>query len=268
MLTRRNFVSLVSALPVMLGSISVSTAQPNSATTPGENLLESGDFVFPRKPDDYIPYFAREAQQFRSYTEDEAEWNATKKEFLATAKEKFPYLSDSDIETIRQLSFAEFYTAYVGTVVPREPQVLQHGFSLYVGHVGIIQVDKDGKWVIEALAAKGVAKQRYADWLSGRPNELVWLGRLKDQALVSRQKVSNEAAKYIGRPYRFWNLDLNDDSEFYCSKLAWMAIFRSLDLAVDGNRNPKRRFWFSPKQLLYAPPVEGVFSPRVGPYFR
>jgi len=86
MLTRRNFVSLVSALPVMLGSISVSTAQPNSATTPGENLLEGGDFVFPRKRDDYIPYFAREAQQLRSYTEDEAEWNATKKEFLAQQK--------------------------------------------------------------------------------------------------------------------------------------------------------------------------------------
>ncbi len=87
-------------------------------------------------------------------TEDEAEWNAAKQKFLTTAKEKFPYLSDQDVEAIRRLSFAEFYAAYVGTVMLNEyePLVLRFGVSLYVGHVAIIQVDQDGKKsVIEAF---------------------------------------------------------------------------------------------------------------------
>ncbi len=192
---------------------------------------------------------------------DEAEWNAAKQKFLTTVKEKFPYFSDQDIDTIRRLSFAEFYAAYVGAVIPDEPQVLQSGISLYVGHVGIIEVDQEHKrWVIEALADKGIIKQRYEDWLIGRPGEWVWLGRLKTSK--PRELISQEAAKYIGSGYDFWNFDLDDDKGFYCSKLAWMAIYRSLDhLAVDGNNNPKRRFWFSPKQLLYASSIERIFDP-------
>jgi len=257
--TRRDLSLLLAGFPMMLGLYSVSMAQSNSPTAPDETLLQSGDLVWPKKPNAYVPYIARAEKQ--SAPEDEAEWNAAKQKFLATVKEKYAYFSDQDIEAIRRLSFADFYAAYAGTAVPNEPQVLQSGVSLYVGHVGIIQVDPDGgKWVIEALADKGVIKRRYGDWLSARPGEWVWLGRLKDQPLAARRSISEEAAKYIGRPYDFWNLDLNDHTAFYCSKLAWMAIFRSLKFAVDGNENPKRIFWFSPKQLLYASPIDRVLD--------
>ncbi len=63
-------------------------------------------------------------------------------------------------------------------------------------------------------------------------------------------------------PYDFWNFDLDDDRAFYCSKLAWMAIFRSLKFAVDGNVNPRRSFLFSPKQLLYAPTIVRIFGQK------
>jgi hypothetical protein len=260
MQTRRNFSSFLAALATAFGaSMSVAQAQPNYSP-PDETLLEGGDFIFPKKPGDYIPYIDR-GEQLSTFTEDEAEWNEGKRKFLATVKEKFPYLSDQDIEAIRRLSFAEFYAAYAGSVVSNEPH-LQRGFSLYVGHVGIIQVNGGKKWVIEALGGKGVIKQSYGDWLSGRPNALVWVGRLKDPPLDSRIKVSHEAAKYIGRDYDFWNFDLDDDRAFYCSKLVWMAVFRSLGFAVDGNTNPKRKIWFSPKQLLYAGAIKRIIEPE------
>jgi len=63
--------------------------------------------------------------------------------------------------------------------------------------------------------------------------------------------MAKEASKYIGRPYDFWNFDLNSDIGFYCSKLVWLATYRSLKFAIDGNANSHRIFWFSPKQLLY-----------------
>lgn len=52
-----------------------------------------------------------------------------------------------------------------------------------------------------------------------------------------------------------------DDSAFYCSKLAWLAAMRSLGFAVDDDPNPKRSFWFSPKQFLYSRRVARLNDP-------
>ena len=57
---------------------------------------------------------------------------------------------------------------------------------------------------------------------------------------------------------------MNDDTGFYRSKLAWMSAFRSLHVAVDDDLNPKRAFWFSPKQFLYVPRMTRLIDP--GPY--
>ena len=43
-----------------------------------------------------------------------------------------------------------------------------------------------------------------------------------------------------------------------------MATFRSLNIAVDDERNPKRAFWFSLKQFLYVPRITRLIDP--GPY--
>ncbi len=221
----RELGAFLAALPMMLGPLSMSVAQTRKLTVPEEASLQSGDFVFPRKPNVWVPYIAREDGQWSTPAEDEAEWNAGKERFLATVKDEFPYFSDQDIEAIRRLSFAEFYAAYVGTAVPNEPMVLHFGLGLYVGHVGIIDVDQGkNKWVIEALGHKGVVKQGYEEWIAGRPGEWIWLGRLKSSIPGQRKLISEEAAKYIGRPYDFWNFDLDDDRGFYCSKLVWMAI--------------------------------------------
>ena len=76
--------------------------------------------------------------------------------------------------------------------------------------------------------------------------------------------------KQLGKPYEFFNFDLNDDSGFYCSKLAWMSVWRATSraaqrapVAVDDNPNPRRSFfdWFSPKQLVNARRVTLLHKP-------
>ncbi len=106
MQSRREFSSFLAALAITLGSfpVSVAKAQPNLPTVPDETLLESGDFVFPKKRGEWVPYIDRGTQQLSTPTEDETEWDAAKQKFLTTAKEKFPYFSDQDIEAIRRLS--------------------------------------------------------------------------------------------------------------------------------------------------------------------
>jgi uncharacterized protein YycO len=92
----------------------------------------------------------------------------------------------------------------------------------------------------------------------------VWLGRLRGYDAQQRAGLAAEALKHVGKPYDFWNFDLDEDSGFYCSKLAWLAIYRALGFAVDGRTNPRRVLWFSPKQFLRLKAVEKLFEPPGG----
>ena len=133
------------------------------------------------------------------------------------------------------------------------PGLYSSGGGIYVGHVAIVEIDQAGNpWVIEALLDHGVVRTPYAQWLTSRPGEIVWHGRVRDIPADQLAQIAIESKKYIGRPYDFWNFDLDDDKAFYCSKLVWLSISRSLHFPIDGDPNPKRVFWFSPKQLLYA----------------
>src|SRR5262249_9633198 len=141
------------------------------------------------------------------------------------------------------------------------------GGGIYVGHVGLVEIDGDRvPWVIEALMANGVVRSKYDDWLRGRPGEIVWHGRVRQLDATQRAAIAIEAKKHLGKPYNFWNFDLNDDAAFYCSKLVWLSIWRSLAIPIDGGQNPKRVFWFSPKQLLYAPTVARLHDPGAYSY--
>jgi hypothetical protein len=169
-------------------------------------------------------------------------------------------------ETLRTMDFREFIAVYAGGQQPGAPGVYSGG-SAYVGHVGIIEVDSDKTpWVIEALLDKGVVRTKYSDWIIQRSDQIIWLGRIRQLTAEQRAKVATEAKRYLNKPYDFWNFDLNDDVGFYCSKLAWLSIYRSLGFAIDGKDDPKRLIWFSPKQFLYLPTIERIHDP--GPYAR
>jgi hypothetical protein len=225
--------------------------------------LKAGDFVWPKKPHAFIPYSSGSA---RSVEADQTSWLQERDRYVATLSGE-SNLNAADrkrLELLRNMSFREFLAIYEGNQIPGVPGAYS-GSGFYVGHVGIIDMDAAGNpSVIEAVLDSGVRSVTYDDWLAHRPGEMVWLGRLRNLAPESRASVPTEAKHYLGKPYNFWNFDLNDDSGFYCSKLAWLSVSRSLHFAVDGNSDPKRALWFSPKQFLYCPTIERIFDP--GPY--
>ena len=153
----------------------------------------------------------------------------------------------------------------MGDQKPGVTGVYLSGSGIYVGHVGILDIDAAGTpWVTEALSRQGVITQSYAAWLKSRPGEIVWHGRVRGVDAAQRARIAAESKKHVGKPYKFWNFNLADDSGFYCSKLAWFCIQQSLNIPIDGNPNPKRWFWFSPKQMLYAEKIVRLHNP--GPY--
>jgi hypothetical protein len=249
------------------GALQISSATGQSLfddapPLPRTEVFEAGDLVWPKKPGKFVPY----SQSTNATPEiDRRIWEHEKAEFLAKAERGESRLTSEDMRELRSLDYREFVARYHGNQRPGEPGVYSGGSGVYVGHVGIIEMAGSGEpFVIEALWGRGVERQSYRNWIAGRPGEAVWLGRLRDRPAADRASVAREALKYVGRPYDFWNFDLNDDSSFYCSKLVWLAIYRSLGVPVDGDANPRRPFWFSPKQLLYSPVIVRLHDP--GPY--
>jgi hypothetical protein len=226
---------------------------------PRSETFESGDFVWPKKPGAFVPYNQRPNTPLER---DREIWQREKRAFLDRIANKGTYLSAEQIADLKALDYHEFLARYHGDQKPGVPGVYSSGGGIYVGHVGIVDVASNGEiFIIEALWERGVVRSTYQNWLASRADEFVWLGRLKDKSEADRVKISGEASKYLQRPYDFWNFDLNDDSAFYCSKLVWLVVFRSLSVAVDGITNPKRGAWFSPKQLLYLPVMTRLHDP-------
>jgi hypothetical protein len=263
--SRRNFIksTLAGTLCIALPRVECGSSQPaRELPRPDPSLFNSGDFVWPKKPGAYVPY---NSGSTNTPEQDRAQWLQDKKAYLVKHKKvaSTDLILRRRIESLQNMDYREFIAVYEGNQTPGIPG-LYSGGSFYVGHVGIIEVDQDQKaWVIEALLGKEkrVVKRSYEDWIKGRSDEVVWLGRLRDLPSEARAKVAEEATKYIDRPYDFWNFDLDDDSAFYCSKLAWLSIFRALKFPVDGNQEPNRAFWFSPKQLMHSPAIELLHNP-------
>jgi Permuted papain-like amidase enzyme, YaeF/YiiX, C92 family len=261
---RREILGLFPAFICSTFSISVAAQDAKDSTLPLPNkqTFQSGDFVWPKKPGAFVPY---RNDVDASPDEEQQQWQAEKETFIKSIRSNPSYFSEADIAELENMTFREFYARYAGDQKPGVPGAYSTGSGIYVGHVGIIEVDSNKTpWVVEALMTRGVVRTSYDDWIASRPGEIVWHGRVRDLSPDDRAKIVAEAKRYLTKPYYFWNLDLNDDSQFYCSKLVWLAIWRSSGFAIDGDPNPKRKFWFSPKQLLYAKTIDRLHDP--GPY--
>jgi Permuted papain-like amidase enzyme, YaeF/YiiX, C92 family len=264
-ITRRLLVSAAAILPLSRIGVTPGQEGNESLPLPRQDTFQSGDLVWPKKPGAYVPY--RSITTDTSAPTEEERWTAEREAFLKSPDDRKSHLTSSQIDELRNLTFREFYARYAGDQKPGIPGAYASGGGIYVGHVGIVDIDPSSKaWIIEALLDRGVVRTPYDQWLKLRPGEVVWHGRVRELPLPDRQKIVAEATKNIGKPYDFWNFDLNDDRSFYCSKLVWLSIWRALGFAIDGNSNPWRGFWFSPKQLLYASTVTRLHDP--GPYAR
>jgi hypothetical protein len=235
-----------------------------SLPLPNPQAFQSGDLIWPKKPGAFVPYRSGTAPQLDT---EQLQWQKERQDFLQreakrSASER---LSNAQLDFFRTLDFREFHARYAGDQRPGVPGAYSTGGGIYVGHVGLIEIEADGSpWVIEAIWGKGVIRHSYADWLRGRPGEVVWHGRLRELSPEARGSISKEARRHVGTKYDFWNFDLLDEGGFYCSKLVWLAIMKTQGFAVDGNTEAKRGFWLSPKQLLYSKPVARLHDP--GPY--
>jgi hypothetical protein len=99
------------------------------------------------------------------------------------------YFSGTDIAAIKELNYREFYARYAGDQQPDMPGVYSAGSGIYVGHVGIVDIDGNGQpWVIEALTGDGVVRTPYDKWLLSRPGQIVWQGRIREITKQDRKK--------------------------------------------------------------------------------
>ncbi|MFJ7353069.1 YiiX/YebB-like N1pC/P60 family cysteine hydrolase [Phyllobacterium sp. NPDC097923] len=191
---------------------------------------------------------------------DRQKFETEKRAYLEHVAKSDRNFTASQEDRFNRLSFEAFAKQYQGSQT-LNVESLGTGSIVYVGHVAVLEIWDGKPFVIEAVSSRGVVRQPYENWLASRPGEEVWHGRVADLPQEQCSKIPAEAKKYLGRPYEFFNLDLNDDSGFYCSKLVWLAIFRSLQFAIDDDPESERFFWFSPKQLMNARRVQLLYSP-------
>ncbi|MGZ5036705.1 MAG: YiiX/YebB-like N1pC/P60 family cysteine hydrolase [Usitatibacter sp.] len=262
-LSRREFLGrTLVAISGMAAGGAAHASNGGSSVVPDPKTFQSGDFIWPRKPGDFVPYEASGPTDFEVARQ---RWNDERALFIAKVRAN-PNSTPQDRQfatNLEAMDFREFLSFYEADQPRGVPQPFGGGaIVLYVGHVGIVSVDQGGNVsVVEALWGKGVVRTPYDQWLTDRAGSWVWQGRVANESAHNRALIASEGAKYLGKPYDFWNFDLSDSASFYCSKLCWLSIFDALGIAIDNRTDAKRSFWFSPKQLMRCPGIEMVFSP-------
>jgi hypothetical protein len=246
----------------LLLSIAVSLSffvQTAGATPPAAELLQAGDLIWPKKPGAFVPYNSRPGDANAS---DAPRWQAEKKAYLDSLRRN-PNPSQEEKErfsALQDMTYKEFAARYLGDRIPGRPDTFGLA-GIEVGHVGIIEI-KDGKpFVVEAMLGPGVQRLSYAEWVQKRPGEIFWLGRLKEVPPEKRAAVAARAAEQIGKPYDFWDFDLDDTSGFYCSKLAWLSVLRGAGFPLDDDPTSNRVFWYSPRQSMESKHIDLIINP-------
>jgi hypothetical protein len=240
------------------------------ADFPDSRNFQSGDLLWPKKKGAFVP---NTRSVGTPQSEERRAWEASRQRALSEPAQAG--VSPEVAEKIKAMRFDEFERLYHTESAqspaggPATRGVL--GDTVSVGHVGIIEVGAHGiAYVVEATpqgpaGTAGVIRTRYADWLNNYADVQVWHGRVRNLDARLRGRTLEVALAQLGKPYDFFNFDLNDDRGFYCSKLVWMSLWRTASIALDDNPDPRRglRFppWFSPKQLISVKRVEVLHKP-------
>lgn len=244
---------------------------------PDPAAFQSGDFLWPAKPGDFIPRYS--VRGIAPNKEAEA-WDEERRKFIKDARASGNADQLAAAEQLEQLTYDEFQARYFndGDSGVRERNLKTRGIGIaipQVGHVALIEVDASGAaWVIEAMPKaqyryeslysrfkNGVIRTAYSDWIEQHKSYNVWQGRLKNIDQAQRARIVDAAKPHLGKDYWFWSFNLNDESAFYCSKLVWVSVWKAINLALDGDQSFARRFWVTPKQLVYATSIELLHNP-------
>jgi uncharacterized protein YycO len=253
--------------------VSAETPEKKSTTDfPDASTFRAGDLVWPKKKGSIVP--KTRSLSAAPPTQERREWEAARQQMLADPTASG--LSPEVAERLRAMSYEEFERVYFSTQSQAGGSTTRSfgavGHTVSVGHVGLIEVNAAGiPYIVEATPHRadgsrgGVIRVRYADWLRSYINIQVWHGRFAGLDAAASERVVNVAREQLGKPYDFFNFDLNDDRGFYCSKLVWMSVWRAAQIAADDNPDPRRgnRFppWFSPKALIGASRITMLHNP-------
>jgi hypothetical protein len=253
-------ISLFARLIVLAFAASSAVAGDHTSPWPDPSKFQSGDLLWPNKPGVFIPYNSGDD---RPANLAEKAWIDERDKYLNSISGQASSHYQRQASAFRNMSFDDFYNKYAGDRERNEIILYSNAGPFdFVGHVAMIEVTADGtSWILEATLRGGVNRLPYSLWSKSLQDSLIWHGRLRGFSQAERSAIIVEAKKYIGRPYDFWNFDLNDDAGFYCSKLIWLSAFRALHTAVDGNTDSRRIFWFSPKQLLNSAGIAKLHNP-------
>lgn len=249
---------LLTAVPALVPASLQAQEEPKR---PDPADFQAGDFLWPRRPGQWVPYVSGASAE---RDVDKKRWLRERDRFVVAVRSD-PASSPARRQLatdLEGLEYAEFYELYQGDQAPSNHQPFGGGGGgFYVGHVAIVSFEAGRPWVIEALDDRNVVKSPYDQWLAGRPGAWIWQGRIANHTPADRARIADAAHRYLGVRYDFWNLDLSNESGFYCSKLCWLATLKAVEQPIDGNAEPNRTFWFSPKQMLKARSIEKRFNP-------
>ena len=238
---------------------------------PDPRLFETGDFLWPKKPDEYVPF---NTEQEMTESEERAKWEKEKDTYLRKHGSRAPSRGSRAAARLSEMSFEDFHSLFTEDLPASTQRPYSYG-SIGFGHAAIVEKDSQGKlWVIEAMpksykfllgaTSNGVIRVPYENWKNARANQKIWHGRIAEIGLSQRANIAKQARAFEGQPYDFWNFDLEDPSGFYCTKLCWLSILKGVHIAIDGVRDSDRDFWFTPKQLLKLDRIRKLHSP--GPF--
>ncbi|MBR1406600.1 MAG: hypothetical protein IJ578_06680 [Bacteroidales bacterium] len=137
-------------------------------------------------------------------------------------------------------------------------------------HVGIIQTDRTGTYVLEATTQAGVARTPLTDFLassaqdaSGRPVVRVCRLTGPGAARIGRRAV-RQAETYLGRPYDYAFAEGMES--VYCSELVWQCfrredgspVFTARPMTFKGPDGETDPYWTEHYARLGVPVPEGT----------
>jgi len=227
---------------------------------PPRKSFASGDLLWTKLPYEIVPY-AAEAH----HVAEQAEWKRQLARYLdQLATSPHDLRTEQIAAKLARMSYDDYVTAFssgVELVTDTRTQLYGSGIP-GTGHVGIVDIDSSGAIsVVDASIGRGVARTNYDKWLSDQACNDVWHGRIACCDVGQREAIVRAAREHLGKKYNFFGFNLRDATDFYCSKLVWLSAFNSVGIAVDGDPNPLRHLWLSPKQLLASKQVQILYRP-------